>query len=59
MTESPSGFDQAFPGGVVDCAGQRKAARALEGLDQGKRAVSEGLLGVVRREVSEGGEALV
>jgi hypothetical protein len=59
MTESPSGLDQSFPRGLIDRAGEREPTRALERLDQSERAVTERLLGVIGREMSEGGEALV
>jgi hypothetical protein len=59
VTESPPGFDQAFPRGVVDRSGEWQPARTLERFDQGERAVAERVLSVVRREMSEGGEALV
>jgi len=59
MTESPSGFDQSLPRGLIDRASERQSACALERLDQGERAVTERLEGVIGREMSEGGEALV
>jgi hypothetical protein len=59
MTESPSGFEQSLPRGLIDRAGEWQSARALKRLDQRERAVTERLLGVIGREMSEGGEALV
>jgi hypothetical protein len=48
MTESPSGFEQSLPRGLIDRAGEWQSARTLKRLDQRERAVTERLLGVVR-----------
>jgi hypothetical protein len=59
MTEAPAGLNQTLPGGVVNESRDRKTARTLKRLDERSRAVTEGLLRVVGREISEGGESLV
>jgi hypothetical protein len=59
VTESPPGFNQSFPRGRIDRPSEWQSTRALERLDQGERAVTERLLGVVRGEMAEGSEALV
>ena len=59
MAETPAGLDQPLPRRGVHGAGNRESSRALERLDESDRAVTEGLLRVVGREVSEGGESLM
>jgi hypothetical protein len=59
MTEPPAGFDQSFPGGLVDRTRERESARTLERLDEGDGAVAVSLRGVIGREMTEGSETLV
>jgi len=59
MSETPAGLDQSFPGDVVDRTGDRESPRALKRLDESDGAITECLLSVASRDVSERSQAFV